>query len=79
MATRIRLGEAIQLPTASLPTGFKAGNLSALAEVSKYALRSTARKYALVVAYGCVSCIGMIAWVYFLGLALLKAVEWTLG
>ena len=36
-----------------------------------------ARKFAVVIAYGLVACIGMTAWAYFLGLALLRTVEWT--
>ena len=77
MATQIDLGEHVHL----LPT--ETSNVSAVAgetaEVRLPPLPSGVRRYAVVIAYGCVACMGMTAWVYFLGLALFRAVEWTLG
>ena len=77
MATQIDLGEPVHLlPTETSNASAFAG---ATAEVRLASLPRRVRRYAVVIAYGCVACMGMTAWVYFLAVALFRAVEWTLG
>ena len=42
-------------------------------------LRHPMKRYMVVLAYGLVACAGMAAWVYFLALAVLRAVGWLLS
>jgi hypothetical protein len=80
MATQIALGEPVHLlPTESSQAGNTSAFADAPAEVQLAPLPRGVVRYAAVIAYGCVVCIGMTAWIYFLGLAVVRAVEWTLG
>jgi hypothetical protein len=79
MAARLGLGEPVHLLP---PANSKAGNHSALSDEPDNewlnVFRDEAEKYVVVAAL-VVVCSGMTAWLGFLALALLRAVEWALG
>jgi hypothetical protein len=80
MAAWLGLGEPVHLlPPANTNAGNPSMSSDAQGKARQVIFLRAARKYALVVAYGLASCAGMIAWAYFLAMALLRAVEWTLA
>jgi hypothetical protein len=44
-----------------------------------FVFRRTARRHTFLVMFGLLSLGTMTAWIYFLGLATYRAIEWTLG
>lgn len=79
MAVPLGLREPVHLLP---PADTKAGNPSTSAHAQRRigsAVRRVVRKYAAVIACGLVAFVGMTAWAYFLGWALVRTVEWMLG